>query len=61
MQVKMFYTAGDVSSLEKELNTWLSTRKISVNTIKQSYSCDNGTCYTLISVWFESQESVTGI
>ena len=61
MEVKMFTATGDVSALEKELNTWLSSTRISVNTIKQNYTCDSGTCYTLISVWFESQENVTGI
>ncbi len=61
MQVKMFSTAGEVSALEKELNTWMSSQRIKVNTIKQSYTCDNGKCYTLISVWFESQENITGI
>ena len=61
MEVKMFTAAGDVSALEKELNTWLSSHKVSVKTVKQSYTCDNGTCYTLISLWFENLEHVTGI
>jgi len=61
MEVRMFTTTGDVGALEKELNSWLSTGRIAVNTIKQSYACDNGTCYTLISVWFENLENVTEI
>ncbi len=61
MEVKMFTATGDVTALEKELNTWLSSHRIVVNTIKQSYTSDSGTRHTLISVWFENVESVTGI
>ncbi len=61
MEVKMFTGTGDVSALERELNTWLSSHKVSVKTIKQSYTNGNGTCYTLISLWFENLEHITEI
>jgi len=61
MEVKMFTATGDVSALERELNTWLSSHKIRVTTVKQNYTCDSGACHTLISVWFETLENVTEI
>jgi len=61
MKVKIFSGSGSVGDLEKEINAWLSSHKVEVGSIKQSYTCDAKSCYALISVWFEDLENVTGI
>jgi hypothetical protein len=61
MEVKIFTNSGDAHELEKEINTWLSSHKIKVDTVKQSYACDGRSCYALVSIWFESLENVTEI
>lgn len=61
MKVKIFSSSGSVADLEKEINKWLSSHKVRVDTIKQSYACDAKSCYALVSVWFEDLENVTEI
>ncbi len=61
MKVKMFAGSGNAGDLEREINEWLSSQKIQVSTIKQSCACDGKTCFALVSVWYESTESVNKI
>jgi hypothetical protein len=61
MKVKIFTSSGNVEDLEKEINTWLSSHKVNVGTINQSYTCDAKSCYALVSVWFEDLENITEI
>lgn len=61
MIVKIFTGTGDLNALEKDVNTWLSSSKIKVNTVKQSYACDDKACHAMISIWYEDVKSVTGI
>ena len=61
MRVKLFTSAGNAKELEKDINAWLSAHKVKVDEIKQSYTCDAGSCYALVSVWFEDLENVTEI
>ena len=61
MEVKMFVNSGNVGDLEKEINAWLSSHKIKIDSVKQSYTCDDKSCYALVSVWFENLENITGI
>lgn len=61
MIVKIFTGMGDLSALEKDVNTWLSAHKIKVNTVKQSYASDGKACHAMISIWYEDLQSVTGI
>lgn len=61
MEVKIFEGSGNVRDLEKQINTWLSSHKVKVDSIKQSYTCDAKSCYALISVWFDNLENVTEI
>ena len=61
MKVKIFSGSGGVEDLERQINVWLSSHKVQVSSIKQSYTCDVKSCYALISLWFEDLENVTGI
>jgi len=61
MKVKMFVNSGNTGDLEKEINAWLSSHKVKLDSIKQSYTCDAKTCYALVSVWFEDLENITEI
>lgn len=61
MKVRIFSNNGNADELEKEINTWLARSKVKVEAIKQSYTCDAKTCYTLVSIWFEGMEDVNTI
>jgi hypothetical protein len=61
MKVKIFTGSGNAEDLEKEINAWLSSHKVQVGTINQSYTCDAKSCYALVSVWFEDLENITEI
>ena len=61
MKVKIFSGSGGVEDLERQINAWLSSHKVQVDSVKQSYTCDAKSCYALISVWFEDLENVTEI
>ncbi len=61
MEVKLFVNSGNASDLEKEINAWLASHKIQVDTIRQSYTCDAKSCYALVSIWFEKTEDINVI
>jgi hypothetical protein len=61
MKVKVFAHSGTVDDLEKDINAWLSSHKIKVDTIQQSYACDGKACHALVSVWFEPLEDINKI
>ena len=61
IKVKVFMSSGKATDMEKEINGWLSSRKIKVETIKQSSAGDGVSPYTIISVWFDDLENVTEI
>ncbi len=57
MKVKMFVNNNaNPGELEQEINSWLCGSAAKVIDIKQSYTCDVKTCYTLVSVWYEDGE-----
>ena len=61
MEVKMFAGTGNVYELQQEINDWLSSHKVKVDSIKQSYTCDDKACYVLISVWYQNLANITEI
>ncbi len=61
MKVKIFSNTGNAEDLEQEINRWLSSQKIQVSTIKQSCACDGKTCFALVSVWYDTAQSVNRI
>lgn len=61
MNVRMFTNNGNADDLEKEINDWLDRTNVKVIDIKQSYTCDAKTCYTLVSVWYEGLDEVNRI
>ena len=60
MKVKMFANSN-IKELEDEINAWLSSHKVKVDSAKQNYTCDDKSCYALVSLWFESLESITEV